>query len=133
MIPPYICRVYFDDTDAGGVVYHANYLKMCERARSEQLKSLGFDHFDSFNTNKGFFVVFKCELTCKKPARLGDELIVNTMIKSIHGSSLNIGQMISLNGTNIAEVSVLLVWVDDQQKAKRIPDSVRTILNNFIQ
>jgi len=100
-------RVYYDDTDAGGVVYHANYLKFCERARSE----LFFAHGKSPAIDGGHFVVKKVEADFKKSAKLGDLLHVKSALVALHGASLHVKQTIYKEDEIIFEMTSLLAFV----------------------
>jgi acyl-CoA thioester hydrolase len=87
-------RVYYEDTDSGGVVYYANYLKFMERARTELLRSIGFEQ-DELKQERGIlFAVHSAEIKYKKPARFNDELNVITSITSLGKASINFKQSI---------------------------------------
>ncbi len=107
-------RVYYDDTDAGGIVYHANYLKFCERARSE----LFFERGKSPAMNGGHFVVKKLEADYKKPAKLGDLVEVKHEIISFRNTSLTLKQNIWLDDVKIFEMISVLVFVKDGKPSK---------------
>jgi len=102
-------RVYYDDTDAGGVVYHANYLKFCERARSE----LFFSHGKSLAIDGGHFVVKKVEADFKKSAKLGDLLHVKSTLVALHNASLHVKQTIYKGEEIIFEMTSLLAFVKE--------------------
>lgn len=88
-------RVYYEDTDAGGVVYHANYLKFYERARTEWLNKLQIDQVELMN--KGLsFVVTNAEIDYVKPARLNDELMIKSLIRNVGAASVEFEQKIIL-------------------------------------
>lgn len=124
-------RVYYDDTDAGGVVYHANYLKFCERARTEYLRNLGFENSGIRQETGTIIVVKKIEAEYLKPARLDDSLIVQTRILSIKNTSFVMEQKVGKNGGEIFVMTVLLVFIDDTEgRPAKIPESVR---NEFLK
>jgi acyl-CoA thioester hydrolase len=100
-------RVYYDDTDAGGVVYHANYLKFCERARSE----LFFAHGKSPAIDGGHFVVKKVEADFRKSAKLGDLLHVKSALVELYNASLHVKQTIYKEDDIIFEMTSLLAFV----------------------
>ena len=79
----WLVRIYFEDTDSGGVVYHANYLKFMERARTEWLRSIKLDQATLKKKDKIMFVVAKVDIDYKKPARFNDELEVETIVNKI--------------------------------------------------
>src|SRR5262245_11457068 len=85
-------RVYIEDTDAGGIVYYANYLKFMERARTEMLRDLGAPHAAMMAETQTQFVVQYCNLRFLKPARLEDELVVRTELKELSAASLILNQ-----------------------------------------
>jgi len=107
-------RVYYDDTDAAGIVYHANYLKFCERARSE----LFFERGKSPAINGGHFVVKKIEADFKKPAKLGDLIEVKHEIISMKSASLTLKQNIWLNDIKLFEMISILVFVINGRPTK---------------
>jgi len=107
-------RIYYDDTDAGGIVYHANYLKFCERARSE----LFFERGKSPAVDGGHFVVKHLEADYKKPAKLGDMIEVKHEIISMRNTSLKLKQTIWLKDTMIFEMTSVLVFVLEGKPAK---------------
>ncbi len=85
-------RVYYEDTDAGGIVYYANYLKYFERARTEWLRGLGIDQSQLATTERRLFVVRNVEIQYRKPARLDDELVIHTRIKHLGRASIRFEQ-----------------------------------------
>jgi len=87
-------RVYWEDTDAGGIVFYANYLKFMERARTEWLRSLGISQSALRETSGGIFVVSETQLKYHRPARLDDELLVTAELRQIGTASLIIGQRV---------------------------------------
>ena len=87
-------RVYYEDTDAGGIVYHANYLKFAERARTEMLRLLGHDQFDLLAQEEIGFTVRRCEVDYLAPARLDDALEVRTRLIDVRGASLKLAQTV---------------------------------------
>ncbi len=88
-------RVYYEDTDAGGVVYYANYLKFYERARTEWLNALQIDQVDLLD-KEIVFVVTKAEIDYLRPAKLNDELVVKTRILKVSAASVEFGQELHL-------------------------------------
>jgi len=86
-------RIYYEDTDAGGVVYYANYLKFMERARTERLRALGFSQAALMSENL-IFVVHSCSVRYRAPARLDDELGVSAKLQEIKGARLIFSQQV---------------------------------------
>ncbi len=121
-------RVYYDDTDAGGVVYHANYLKFCERARTEYLRSLGFENSGIREQTGTIIVVKKIEAEYLQPARLDDSLIVQTRLLSIKNTSFVMEQKVIKGEGDIFVMNVLLVFIDDKVgRPAKIPEAVKEI------
>lgn len=115
-------RVYYEDTDIGGVVYHANYLKFCERARSQLFFEKNIIPQDE---NSGF-VVKELQAKYIAPATLGDVLEVSVKLISLKGASLKIHQLICRENEKIFEAEFTLVYVKDR-KPSRIPSSLKNI------
>ena len=105
-------KVYYEDTDSGGVVYYANYLKFLERARTEALFSIGYSN-KQIKENFGSLIIVKaCNIEYKKSAYLEDELTVRSFVKSITKTSFFMNQIITRDNDTIAEAQVHLVFVD---------------------
>ena len=117
-------KVYYEDTDSGGVVYYANYLRFLERARTEALTSLGFSNTKIKNIFKALIVVKSCNIEYKSPAYLEDELTVRSIIKSFTKTSFFMSQLITRGENLIVEAKVHLVFVNTQGKPMRIPSSL---------
>jgi acyl-CoA thioester hydrolase len=120
----YKVKTYYEDTDAAGIVYYANYLKFLERARTEALTSLGYSNTKIKNTFKALIVVKSCNIEYKSPAYLEDELSVRSFIKSFTKTSFFISQLITRGENLIVEAKVHLVFVNIQGKPMRIPSSL---------
>ena len=117
-------KVYYEDTDSGGVVYYANYLKYLERARTEALFSIGFSNKlvqDQFNS---LIIVKSCNIEYKKPAHLEDELIIRSFVKSITKTSFFMNQIITNDKDMIVEAQVHLVFINNKGKPIKIPDEI---------
>jgi len=119
-------RIYYDDTDAGGIVYHANYLKFCERARSE----LFFSQGKSPAIDGGHFVVKHLEADYKKPAKLGDMIEVKHEIISMRNTSLRLKQTIWLKEEIIFEMTTLLVFLKEGKPTK-VDDKTKEFFLSF--
>ena len=116
-------RIYYEDTDAGGIVYHANYIKFCERARSEYLFSKNIMPGDGSSHG---FVVRHMEVDYFSVAVLGDILTVKSHILSVNNSSLKLLQEIYKDDIKLFSMKLVLVYVE-KCKAKPIPHHFRTI------
>ena len=105
-------RVYYEDTDAGGVVYHSNYLNFMERARTEWLRALGFEQTTVKDELGVIIVIHSLSIHFKKPAYFNDMLIVNCALSNIRHSSIEIAQTIKREGALLIEAQVKAVFVD---------------------
>ena len=120
----YKLKVYYEDTDAGGVVYYANYLKFLERARTEALFSIGFSNkkiLDKFNS---LIIVKSCNIEYKKSAHLEEELSIRSFVKSITKTSFFMNQIISKDNDTIVEAQIHLVFINKEGKPVKIPDEI---------
>ena len=117
-------KVYYEDTDAGGVVYYANYLKFLERAGTEALVTLGFNNKKIKEDFGSLIVVKSCNIEYKIPAHLEDELSIRSFVKSITKTSFFMNQFITRGEDLIAEAKIHLVFVNKKGKPMRIPDSL---------
>ncbi len=119
-------RVYYEDTDAGGVVYYANYLKFAERGRTEMLRDLGFDPPALAAVEGVAFAVSRLEVDYLAPARLDDELTVQTRIVKIFAATLEAEQIISRGATDCARLIVRLACVNRAGRPVRLPECILT-------
>ncbi|MGD9554109.1 MAG: YbgC/FadM family acyl-CoA thioesterase [Arcobacteraceae bacterium] len=117
-------RVYYEDTDCGGVVYHSNYLNFCERARSELFFQKGL----SPHNNDEFFVVKKIEANYIKPARFGDVLEVTTRLVETKNASLTMEQNIYKKDEHLFNMLVTVVFLKNM-KPSRIPKELMVVFN----
>ena len=117
-------KVYYEDTDSGGVVYYANYLKFLERARTEALFSIGYSNKKIQNEFNSLIIVKSCNIEYKKSAHLEDELTVRSFVKSITKTSFFMNQIITKDEKIIVEAQVHLVFVNTEGKPIRIPDEI---------
>ncbi len=119
-------RVYYEDTDGGGVVYHANYLKFMERARTEWLRHLGFEQAALRDDPGVLFVVREVRLKYRRPACFDDALEVVTELADVGRSLLAFRQTIRRGDESLTEAEVEVVCVDEQRfKPTAIPQSIR--------
>ena len=117
-------KVYYEDTDAGGVVYYANYLKYLERARTEALYTLGYSNKKVKDEFQSLIIVKSCNIDFKKPAHLEDELTIRSFVKSITKTSFFMNQIITRGDEVIVEAQVHLVFVDINGKPVKIPEGI---------
>jgi acyl-CoA thioester hydrolase len=130
-------RVYWEDTDAGGIVFYANYLKFMERARTEWLRSMGVEQRKLRETTGGMFVVSETQLKYHRPARLDDELLVTADVHQIGSASLIIGQrVLSKTEQNmlLCEGTIRIGWVDAATlRPARIPPSLSAQVSGTLE
>ena len=117
-------KVYYEDTDAGGIVYYANYLKFIERSRTEALVTLGFNNKKIKEDFGSLILVKSCNIEYKKPAHLEDELSIRSFVKSITKTSFFMNQFISRGEDLVAEAKVHLVFVNNEGRPMRIPENL---------
>ena len=117
-------KVYYEDTDAGGVVYYANYLKYLERARTEALSSIGLSNIKIKEKFGALIIVKSCNIEYKKSAHLEDQLTVRSFVKSITKTSFFMNQIITRNEEIIVEAEVHLVFVNSDGKPVKIPGEI---------
>jgi len=121
-------KVYYEDTDAGGVVYYANYLKYLERARTEALTTIGLSNLEIKEKFGSLIVVKSCNIEYKKPANLEDKLSIRSFVKSVTKTSFFMNQFITRDEIPIVDAQVRLVFVNQNNKPVKIPD---IIFDNF--
>jgi acyl-CoA thioester hydrolase len=121
----YPVRVYYEDTDAAGIVYYANYLKFAERARTEWLRAKGIGQRALSETEGVAFAVRRVSVDYLKPALLDDALEVRTRIVAVRGASLDGEQEISRDGEVLARLTLTLACVARSGRPARLPDVVR--------
>tara|TARA_B100001939_G_scaffold250855_1_gene217826 strand:- start:213 stop:635 length:423 start_codon:yes stop_codon:yes gene_type:complete len=117
-------KVYYEDTDSGGVVYYANYLKFLERARTEALFSIGYSNKIIQKEFNSLIIVKSCNIEYKKSAHLEDELTVRSFVKSITKTSFFMNQIITKDKETIVDAQVHLVFVNTEGKPVKIPDEI---------
>ena len=121
-------KVYYEDTDAGGVVYYANYLKYLERARTEALSTIGLSNIQIKEKFGALIIVKSCNIEYKKSAQLEDELKIRSFVKSITKTSFFMNQIITIGDKTIVEAQVHLVFVNEKGKPVKVPE---IIFDNF--
>ena len=124
-------RVYYEDTDAAGVVYYANYFRFCERARTEWLRMHGFEQQRLMDETSTAFVVTAVDARYRVPARLDDQLLVRTRVKQARSASLMFSQNIYRGDTLIFESSVTIACIDLRRgRPAALPDALRRTLTS---
>ena len=117
-------KVYYEDTDAGGIVYYANYLKYLERARTEALATIGLSNLQIKEKFEALIIVKSCNIEFKKSAYLEDKLKIRSFIKSVTKTSFVMNQFISKDDNIIVEAQVHLVFVNDISKPIKVPQII---------
>lgn len=124
-------RVYYEDTDAAGIVYHARYLHFAERARTEMMRLVGHHHPELLARHDLMLVVRHCACDFAAPARLDDALHVVTRIIHVGGASVKLDQAIKSAGTVMVRIAVKLACINRQGRLMRLPDPLRETLANL--
>ena len=117
-------KIYYEDTDAGNIVYYANYLKFLERARTEALVTLGFSNKKIKDKFGALILVKSCNIDYMKPANLEDELSIRSFVKSTTKTSFIMNQFISRGEDLLVEAKIHLVFINEKGKPIKIPDNL---------
>ncbi len=128
----YQTKIYYEDTDAGGIVYYANYLKYFERARTELIYSIGYNHKELNDKLDVKIVVHKFTITYKKPILFEDKIIVESLVKNVSNFRMEMAQNILRDKEVLAEATVELVTINSVGKPKIIPKELKVKLSSFI-
>ncbi|MFQ5785116.1 MAG: tol-pal system-associated acyl-CoA thioesterase [Alphaproteobacteria bacterium] len=126
-------RVYYEDTDAAGIVYYANYLKFAERARTEWMRLLGASHSALASEAGAAWAVRRCEVDYLRPARLDDEIEVRTRILAIGGASAMIEQIVACDGVDLARLTLRLAFITPEGRPRRLPADLHATMGRFVQ
>lgn len=122
-------RIYYEDTDAGGIVYYANYLKYAERARTEFLRHLGINQEEMLKDKGMGFVVRDCHISYKSPAKLDDALNITCRVTEIKGVSLKMEQKLYREDTILADIEITLVFLSlPAMRPTKIPSEILLLL-----
>jgi acyl-CoA thioester hydrolase len=121
-------RVYYEDTDSGGIVYHSNYLKFAERARTEWLRDLGVQQRQWREETGLGFAVTRCEIDFRRSARLDDVLDVATRVLEVGGASLVAEQVIRREADEVARLRLVVACVDGHGRPARLPKNLRAAM-----
>lgn len=121
-------RVYYEDTDSGGVVYYANYLRYAERARTEMLRDAGIEQRALMEADGIVFAVRRCEVDYLRPARLDDALEVVTRNLEFEGASLWAEQVVRRGSEELARLRLRIACVGAGGRPARLPANLRTAL-----
>ncbi len=121
-------KVYYEDTDSGGVVYYANYLKFLERARTDAISSLDFSNNKLIEKFGIFIIVKSCNLNFLRPAKLEDNLDIISKVIEVKNVSIKMKQNIFVNDSMIVEAEILLASVNNEGKPSKLPDEFKNEL-----
>ena len=121
-------RVYYEDTDAAGIVYYANYLKFAERGRTEMMRTLGFAHSRIDAETGTIFTVRRLSADYRGPARLDDALTVDTRVLEIGGATVLLDQQIRRDGAVLVALEMLVACVGRDGRPRRVPAGLRAAL-----
>lgn len=120
-------RVYYEDTDAGGIVYHTGYLRFAERGRTELLRAAGFNHAELLAEAGIAFAVISMNVDFKSPARLDDLVTVKTAITDMRGASMGMHQQVLLKNKLLVDITLRIACLDQAGKAARLPSRLKEI------
>jgi acyl-CoA thioester hydrolase len=131
-------RIYYEDTDAGGIVYHAAYLRFAERARTEMMRLAGIGHAELLARHGVTLAVHRCSIEYHRPARLDDALVVASRITAASGATITIEQQVQRPESDqagflrLVSLTLRLVTLDRQLRPARLPSALRTVLSNYL-
>lgn len=114
-------RIYFEDTDFSGLVYHANYLRYMERARSDMLKCAGIDQRAAFEAGEGVYAVSELDIKYKRPARFDDLLCVISTVEKLGGATVVIHQRVMLGDEMLTNARVVAAFLSREGRPNRQP------------
>jgi acyl-CoA thioester hydrolase len=124
-------RVYYEDTDLSGLVYHANYLKYCERARSDLLRLLEIDQRAALEAGEGYYAVTEANIRYLAPAKLDDSLLIQTQCVELRPASVRLLQQVMRGADILVEVSVRVGFIAPNGRPRRQPDAWRKAFQSF--
>ena len=113
--------VYFEDTDAYGIVYYANYLKFMERARSDMIRAVGVDQAAELRASGSAYAVVDVDIRYRKPGRLGDDLLVVSTVEGVHAASVHIQQRVMRGTELLTQARVVAAFLDGEGRPRRQP------------
>ena len=125
-------RVYYEDTDAGGIVYYANYLRFAERARSELMRGLGIESSQLMRDENIALAVRRCAADYMRAAVLDDELVVTTELQKVGGASLEAVQTVCRGEEKLVRMNIKLGCMSLDGRAARLPTPVRDTLTAYL-
>lgn len=127
----FAARIYYEDTDAGGVAYHTSYLRLAERARTEMMRCAGFSHGQLLEHFNVLFALRRCTVDFRLPARLDDALEVQTRVTKVSGASFEGRQLILRDDLTLVRVATTLACIAADGRPARLPGVVRSALEDL--
>jgi len=125
-------RVYYEDTDLTGIVYHANYLRWCERARSDLLRLLGIDQRAAVEAGEGHYAVAEMHIRYLAPARLDDALVIASEATELRSASVRLRQRVLRDGNLLAEAAVRVGFISPDGRPRRQPSAWRAAFDPLL-
>ena len=125
-------RVYYEDTDLSGIVYHANYLRWFERARSDMLRLLGIDQRAAIEAGEGAYAVADLQLAYKRPAKLDDDVLIESRCTELRAASVRMAQRALRGGDVLAEATLRVGFVAPDGRPRRQPAAWRAAFEPII-
>ncbi|WP_420144985.1 YbgC/FadM family acyl-CoA thioesterase [Sphingobium sp.] len=126
-------RVYFEDTDLSGLVYHANYLRYMERARSDMLRVAGIDQRANHEGGTGVYAVTDLQIKYRRPARLDDDLMVVSRVTDVRAASCAIHQSVRCGAEILTDATISVAWLTPQGRPQRQPKAWTDIFTRLMQ
>ena len=114
-------RVYFEDTDLSGIVYHANYLRYMERGRSDMLRAIGIDQRGHHDAGEGVYAVSELAIKYRAPAKLDDDLFVESRVTKVTGATATIQQRVMREAEVLSDAQVIAAWLTTAGRPQRQP------------
>jgi acyl-CoA thioester hydrolase len=125
------CRVYYEDTDLSGVVYHANYLRYCERARTELLRLLGIEQRGTQESGGGVYAVADAQIRWLAPAKLDDSLVVQTRLAELGAATVRLDQAVCRGDEVLVQVAIRVGFIGPDGRPRRQPAEWRAAFADF--
>lgn len=129
----YAVRAYYEDTDLSGIVYHANYLRWLERARSDLLRQLGIDQRVAIEAGEGAYAVSELALRYLRPARLDDDILIETRCTDLGAASCRMAQRASRNGETLVDATLRVGFITPAGRPRRQPAKWRAAFARFME
>ena len=129
----YAVRAYYEDTDLSGIVYHANYLRWFERARSDLLRRLGIDQRAAIEAGEGAYAVSELALRYLRPAKLDDDVLIETRCTELGAASCRMTQRASRDGETLVEATLRVGFITPEGRPRRQPAAWRAAFAAFMK